>query len=1718
MHRKGFVFIFIVFLFATIVQDITGATQNKIYWVELGAGDEANQGKVRCANLDGSDLQDLVTDGLSDAWGIALDVDGGKMYWTDRWNETISRADLNGTNVQTLISIGNPDGIALDVANGKMYWTDTAREENSAIKRADLNGTNVETLISTGLLHHYSLALDVANDKMYWTEWGDTTIKRSDLNGTNIQTIVDTGLIRPNGIALDVANGKMYWTDEGDGTIAPTIKRSDLNGTNIQTLVDTGLISPNGIVLDVANGKMFWTDYGNDTIKRADLNGQSVQTLLYGLSSPTGIALRISGSVPNPTPTSDTVVGLSPTTVASPNVGDQLTFSLNIADGENIAGYQATITYDATALRYVQSENGTFLPTGAFFIPRQVDENTVQIAATSLAGETMGDGILASIIFEVVAVKESTVRLSDVILTNSSGETTNPQTENAEITEPPSDDHGDARAEATDLPLDDPINGAIENETDVDYFRVDVPAPGSLTVWTTGDLDTTGELQYSRGAILQSNEDGGTGTNFRIYQRSLAADTYYIKVMEQGNDNNGTYTLHASFTPDAPTQAENKIYWMEQYSAKVRCANLDGSDVQDLVIDGFSYYPQDIALDVDSGKMYWTEWGGTIKRADLNGQNVETLIDTGLSEPKSIALDVSNGKMYWTDPGLGNDTIKRSDLNGTNVEILVDTELSYPFGITLDVSGGKMYWTDRGNNTIKRSDLNGTNVETLVYTGLSNPESIALDVENGKMYWTDWDSENPTIKRSDLNGTNVETLVSTGLGSQTGIALDVSNGKMYWTDWSYNTINRSDLNGTNIQTFLSGLNRPQGIALSISSDVVPIVLPSDDHGDTRAAATNLPLDDPINGAIEIWGDVDYFRVVAPTAGSLTVLTTGSLDTAGELQDSSGTILQSNNNSGITGNFGIQRTVAAGTYYVKVIEEGNNNNGTYTLNASFTQDTGTTTTAGNKIYWIEQGTAKILCADLDGSNVWYLGINDLVSPQDIALDVNSGKIYWIDTGNNTIAPTIKRADLNGINVETLVSTGLNNPESIALDVENGKMYWTDWGWENSTIKRADLNGINVETLVSTGLNNPESIALDVENGKMYWTDWGWENSTIKRADLNGTNVETLVDTGLVAAPSDIALDVSNGKMYWTELPNPDYYITLTIKRADLNGQNVETIVDTGISGPYSLALDVSNGKMYWTDSGFRNDTITRADLNGENVETLIEIGLDNPIGIAVGMSAGDVVTPPSDDHGDTRAEDTDLPLPTFNKIYWVEEASDENDGDGKVRCANLDGSDVQDLVTSGLKYSYGFALDVTDDKMYWTDWNDNTIKRSDLNGENVETLVSAGLSGPFGITLDVAGGKMYWTEVGNRTIKRADLNGENVQTLVDTGVSEPRGIALDVSGGKMYWTDSGFRNRTIKRADLNGENVQTLVDTEVSLPSGIALDVDSGKMYWTDWGTVKRADLNGENVQTLIDTGLSNTPDDIALDVAGGKMYWTDRSDMTIKRSDLNGTNVQTLLSGSMRPTGIALGVQANTTPVVQTDVNDDSVVDIQDIKVITENFGQTGENAADVNNDGVVDVNDIILVLADIEAAGGSPLAHPQIQDVFTTEEVQQWLIEARLSGNHSPVYLRGIAVLEQILALLTPQKTMLLANYPNPFNPETWIPYRLAKPGDVILTIYAVNGQVVRTLELGHQASGFYEGRNRAAHWDGKNAQGEPVASGIYFYTLIIDDFSSTRRMLILK
>lgn len=211
------------------------------------------------------------------------------------------------------------------------------------------------------------------------------------------------------------------------------------------------------------------------------------------------------------------------------------------------------------------------------------------------------------------------------------------------------------------------------------------------------------------------------------------------------------------------------------------------------------------------------------------------------------------------------------------------------------------------------------------------------------------------------------------------------------------------------------------------------------------------------------------------------------------------------------------------------------------------------------------------------------------------------------------------------------------------------------------------------------------------------------------------------------------------------------------------------------------------------------------------------------------------------------------------------------------------------------------------------------------------------------------------------------------------------------------------------------------------------------------------------------------------------------------------------------------------------DVNADSVVNVFDLVQVASQFGQSGAGLnGDVNGDGVVNVFDLVLISSHF--GGGTVAAAPE-RDIKAPiaraqraptdlERIHRALAELEAMPNPSDGAILARQRLRAWLADEVPitTETKLFPNYPNPFNPETWIPYRLSQPSFVAIRIWDVQGRLVRTLELGHRPAGYYLSRERAAYWDGRNEAGELVSSGVYFYQLRAGDFTAVLRMVLLK
>ena len=405
-------------------------------------------------------------------------------------------------------------------------------------------------------------------------------------------------------------------------------------------------------------------------------------------------------------------------------------------------------------------------------------------------------------------------------------------------------------------------------------------------------------------------------------------------------------------------------------------------------------------------------------------------------------------------------------------------------------------------------------------------------------------------------------------------------------------------------------------------------------------------------------------------------------------------------------------------------------------------------------------------------------------------------------------------------------------------------------------------------------------------------------------------------------------------------------------------------------------------------------------------------------------------------------------------------------------------------------------------MYWlTEGSPVKLQRLRSVSSPVETLWES--SSPVTnnrthLAIDTVGDKLYWTEQidGSRSeIKRINLDGDLKVQKLATVNSVLLSITVDPKRRKLYWTNSLGR---IQRANLNGKQIKTLVQNRND-PKNLIVDVQGRKLYWAEGLSIWRANLNGKNIQNVLTASSATGEVHIvsSITIAGRKIYWN--------QSEIDATKYLT-----DNPIGMLFGHFG--ARILRANLNG------SDIKELVASGGiQSFDFAVDTASDALYYLRQHPIFPAP---------SHIIRLDLNSSEEEiavyyepiggpKTLALGASLDAVAAVSMSSSLAAAPQVA---TPDQTALLVNYPNPFNPETWIPYHLATAGDVAITIYDVRGTVVRQLDLGHQREGYYTGRSRAAYWDGRNALGEPVASGIYFYTLTAGDFTATRKMLIRK
>ena len=860
----------------------TPIANDKIYWSDNSTD------KIQRSNLDGSNVEDLITRStLRAPVGIALDISGGKIYWIDESTDKIQRAsieleqDETTRTVEDLITTGltAPSGIALDISGGKMYWVDRGTDK---IQRSNLDGSNVEDLVTTGLTAPSGIALDISGGKMYWVDRGTDKIQRANLDGSNVEDLVTTGLTAPSGIALDISGGKMYWVDNGTDKIQRTSIELG-QGETTRTVEDlvTGVADPRGIALDISGGKMYWVDNGADKIQRANLDGSNVEDVITtGLTTPVSIALDvISGQI----------------------------LTMGTSGTVDVSGYFTDP--DDDGLMYSVSSSDTGIATVS--VVGSVVTISPMSSGRATVTVTASDGHLSVQQTFTVTVIETIKENNAPVFTSMSSFS---MSENSTVSV--------ATVSATDADSDDSITGyGIVDDADGAQFSI-VAATGVLTFKVAPNYESPTDVEFTDATNSANNNAADnneyivmvTATSGADARALTSRDTLTVTV---------TDVNEAPGKPDAPSVSDATLNSLKvQWSAPTNMGpEVSAYDIRSILSSASDEDKADDSKWTETADA-WTSGSLEYTIGSLN-QNTGYYVqvraksdegtgpwsDSVTGTTSANSTPIANDKIYWSDNST--DKIQRSNLDGSNVEDLITrSTLRAPVGIALDISGGKIYWIDESTDKIQRAsieleqDETTRTVEDLITTGLTAPSGIALDISGGKMYWVDRGTDK--IQRSNLDGSNVEDLVTTGLTAPSGIALDISGGKMYWVDRGTDKIQRANLDGSNVEDLVTtGLTAPSGIALDISGGKMYWV----DNGTDKIQRTSIEL-----------GQGETTRTVED-------LVTGVADPRGIALDIS----------------------------------------------------------GGKMYWVDNGADKIQRANLDGSNVEDVITTGLTTPVSIALD-------------------------------------------------------------------------------------------------------------------------------------------------------------------------------------------------------------------------------------------------------------------------------------------------------------------------------------------------------------------------------------------------------------------------------------------------------------------------------------------------------------------------------------------------------------------------------------------------------------------------------------------------------------------------------------------------------------------------------------------------------------
>uniref|UniRef100_A0A669BG50 LDL receptor related protein 1B n=1 Tax=Oreochromis niloticus TaxID=8128 RepID=A0A669BG50_ORENI len=500
---------------------------------------------------------------------------------------------------------------------------------------------------------------------------------------------------------------------------------------------------------------------------------------------------------------------------------------------------------------------------------------------------------------------------------------------------------------------------------------------------------------------------------------------------------------------------------------------------------------------------------------------------------------------------------------------------------------------------------------------------------------------------------------------------------------------------------------------------------------------------------------------------------------------------------------------------------------------------------------------------------------------IALDFhfNHSLLYWTDVVEDKIYRG-KLSESGGVTgIEVVVQHGLATPEGLAVDWITGKLYWIDSNLDQ--IEVAKLNGEMRTTLIAGGMEHPRAIALDPGQGYvgiLFWTDWDATFPRIEAASMSGGGRHIVFkDMEIGAWPNGLTLDHLEKRIVWTDARSDAIFSAL------YDGTGVIEILRGHEYLSHPFAVSLFGGSVYWTD--WRTNTLARANKwTGQNV-TVIQKTSAQPFDLQIFHPSRQPQVPNPCEKNDGRGPCSHLCLINYNRTAsctcpHLMKLSTNKQFLLYVRRSEIRGVDIDDpymnvmtaLTVPDIDDVTVVDYDSQEERIYWADIKTQTIKRAFINGTQLETVISLDIVNCRGLALDWLSKNLYWlsSENDESQINVARFDG-SLKTSIIHGIDKPRCLVVHPAKGKIYWTDGN----TINMANMDGSNSKVLHQNQRD-PVGLSIDYAANKLYWISStnGTINRCNLDGSGLEVL-ETLKRELAKGTALAVMGGKLWWAD---------------------------------------------------------------------------------------------------------------------------------------------------------------------------------------------------------------------------------------------------